>query len=180
MELAMRYRWFWYVSLPKLQALEAQSAGRFSLLERLSTALELNISHFKASLKYKGKSRPWGLNRRLNRLEARMGPLPEANSAFTLKPKFFQFDGIAGKFIQGGFYSKKPEGQPGEDFYPKGAFVTCGYHDDTGVLLVGNANNMYCSAGDPPVGISYFSQYPLIILHQYGETNGRVTRPCPF
>jgi hypothetical protein len=121
MELAMRYRWFWYVSLPKLQALEAQSSGRFSLLERLSTALEINIAHLKASLKYKAKSRPWGLNRRLNRLESRMQPLPEANTAFTLKSKFFQFNGIAGKFIQakGGFMVRNLRDNPEKIFIQK-------------------------------------------------------------
>jgi hypothetical protein len=166
------YRWFWYVSLPKLNALEAQGGSHFPLADKLSLSLGALGTNIKASLRLSSVKPTRRLNRRLDRIESKLiqdTSLPEVKIAFSLKPTFFQFNGAAGRFIQGGFHRKKTKADgPGEDFYPQGGFVACGHDDDTAVLLVGNANNMY-SSGDSSVMVSIFSQYPLIMLLQNGE-----------
>lgn len=176
----MRYRWFWYVSLPKLDVLEAQGGSHFPLAGKLSLSLGALGANIKASLGSSSVRPTHSLNRRLDRIESKLirdTSLPEAKTAFSLKPTFFQFNGLAGRFFQGGFHRKKTKADgPGEDFYPKGAFVACGYDDDTAVLLGGNANNM-CSSGESSVTISHWSQYPLMMLLQNGEKDEKSRRP---
>jgi len=167
-------RWFWYISLPKLRTLESQIPSLVpSWLSNIALSFELSFSVLKGNFSSTvAPSRR--LVRRLAQLEdaiRNQHRVPRANEIDGSVPVFFSFDSMAGRFVQGAFHTKKwSEKQPGEDFYPNGAFVVAGLQGDAAVILIGNANNMFGS-NRKALSISLFSQTPIVMLHAFAEAS---------
>lgn len=167
----MNVNWYWYVSMPKLNSLENENLSWFGKIFRMmSFSLEFTLPKVKSTVSI-GSKPAVGIGRRLKHIEKairRSYDVPTASGISSKRPLFFEFEGYADKFIQGGFTQAKPADLIGEDFYPSGAFVMAGIEKTTGVILIGNANNMFGSSSKD-ASISQFSQAPVVALHRFAE-----------
>jgi hypothetical protein len=170
----MAIRWFWYVSRPKLKQFEDQGTSRFIRFTRqLKLSLELSVANLKACVTHDAPI-PSGLVKRLDLVEKKLRTSSSLCSVSEIlagkRPVFFEFRGLASKYIQAGFEHKKPREQSGEDYYPSGAFVVAGFAPKIAVVLVGSAANMYGSP-DNRIQISKESHSPIAFIN--GLAGGR-------